>query len=211
MGACLLIAAVAHPAPSQLFLAAAWGLIVAVADGQPAAPADTAVVPPIFTSAAAAGDAPATSSAAATSTVAEPHALSPELAATISTALPQYQDASTPSAAANPKVDQPKNQIPRLPIVTLPQVTVREKRIREFTERESYTKQGLRELAEKRYMSWLDHLLYNQGIPGFMTPEGLAMAKFNAAEDRARAKEMADLGRLDAMKDPDEMPPAKSP
>jgi hypothetical protein len=191
---------------------AAWCLVVSAADGQPAAPAKAAAaVPPIFTSLAAAGDAPATSPAGPTSTAAELHALSPELVATISTALPKYRDPTDPSAALQAKADQPKNQIPRLPIVTLPQVTVRDKPIREFTERESYTKEGLRDLAAKRYLSWLDRVLYNQGIPGFMTPDGLAMAKYNEAEDHARAREMASLQQLDAMKDPDEKVPAKSP
>ncbi len=192
---------------------AAWGLVVSAAAGQTAPPPEgTAGVPPIFTSPAAAADSPPAPVTPAVAPAEGTHVLSPALAAAISTALRPYAapDTAAPAAVPGPAAE-PRNKVPRLPIVTLPKVTVRDRPIREFTERESYTKEGLRELAAKRYLSWLDHLLYNQGIPGFMTPEGLAMAKYHEAEDHARAREMADLQQLDAMKDPDQKPPAQAP
>ena len=44
-----------------------------------------------------------------------------------------------------------------------------------------------------------------------MTEKGLPMKEFDAAEDRARAKEMQGLWKLDALKDPDETPAALAP
>lgn len=200
----------AAPAPSPFRFAIALGGFVAGAAGQPVPPAEkTSAVPPVFTDPAAAVADPGAvlSPAPAPAPV---HAISSGLAATISTALPQYQDPSAPPAAAPASPGQPKNQVPRLPIVALAPVTVRERRLPDFTERETYTKAGLKELAEKRYLSWLDYLLLNQGLDHFMTEKSLPMAKFEEAEDHARVKEEADLWKLDAMKDPDETP-AKAP
>jgi len=221
MGVGFLIAAVAHPVRSQLCLLAALGGFVSHAGAQPAAPAaDKAEpLPPIFTEAPAANNpgsatAPAPTGPAATLSASpsgsppptsSPHAISSELAATISTALPQYQDPSAnPAPAAAPDV-MPRNQVPRLPIMLLPQVTVHEKRIREFTERESYTKKGLEELAVKRYLSDFDRYFLNRftlPIVG-ISKEDRAMQLFDQDEAIARGKEEAALWKLDAIKDPD--------
>ena len=192
----------------------ALGFLVSGVAAQTAPAADkAAAVPPIFTDPAAAADAPA-ATPPATPAPAVPHAISAELAAAILPTLPQYQDSSAQPAAPGAPSAPPRNQVPRLPILLLPPVTVHTKPIREFTERELYTEKGLKELAEKRYMSWLDHLLFNQGLDHFMVEKSLPMAKFEEAEDHERAQEMGELSKLDAMKDPDETPaaaPAKAP
>ena len=154
----------AHPAPSPFGLAALLGLLVSAAAAQPVPAAEKPeTAPPVFTDPAAAVAGPTVPAPLpGEATALSAHAMSSGLAAAISTALPQYQNPSAAAPAAAPApLAQPQNQVPRLPLETLPQVTVRSKRIREFTERESYTEKGLEELAEKRYMSWLDHLLYN--------------------------------------------------
>jgi len=131
---------------------------------------------------------------------------SPELAATISTALPQFEDPSAKPTAIPATTAKPKNQIPRLPVVTLPEVTVRERPIREFSERESYTKKGLEELVVKRYLSDFDRDFLNR----FTLPiigesnEYRAMQLYNQDERIRIAKEIGGLWRLDAIVDPSE-------
>ena len=201
------IRAVAYPAPMQLGLAIALLAIGSSGQAQTAATAKTqAVLPPVFTAAGAS----ALTAPDSTQTVPDrEHAVSPALSAALATVLPAYENASADSAQPA-AIDKPKNLIPRLPIVPLPQMTVRDRPIPEFTERESYTKKGLEELAETRYMSWLDHLLYNKGLDHFMVKEGLAMRLYDQDEDNARWKEIGDLRKLDAIKDPAQTAPASS-
>jgi hypothetical protein len=181
--------------------------------GAQSAPAPADSPPPIFTSPAAAADAaPAAKPGPA---VTAPPAISPQLAATISIALPQYQDPSATPAPVPAIADKPRNQIPRLlPIMLLPQVTVRERRIRDFTERESYTQKGLEELAVKRYLSDFDRYFLNRftlPIIG-VSKEQRAMALFDQDEAIARNREEADLWKLDAIKDPElKEGPAEAP
>jgi hypothetical protein len=206
------------PAPSQLCLLAALGLFVSSGRAQSAPAAEKAEpLPPVFTAAAAASPAAPAAPGAKTgaTAAATSHAISPDLAATISTALPQYQDPSAQLPPPPAAGDKPRNEIPRLlPFMLLPQVTVRERPIREFTERESYTRKGLEELAVKRYLSDFDRYFLNRftlPIVG-VSKEARAMQLFDQDEAIARNKEMGELWKLDAIKDPTLDPaPAKAP
>jgi hypothetical protein len=191
---------VAHPAPSSFYLVATLGWLIPGAWAQ-----TTPAVPPIFTSTATAIEAQTTP---AVTPAAPVHALSAELAATISPTLPHYQDPAAEPAAKPVPLGQPKNQVPRLPIVALPQVTVRTKRIRDFNERESYTSKGLQELAVKRYLSDFDRYFLNRfTIPIYgKSQKARAMALYDQDEYPNNWRAIYGYDRLPAPNDPPAIP-----
>lgn len=186
-----------------------WFFARAEAQPAPAAPDPAGPLPPVFVAPAAASPGPpAPATAAVLTAPPAAHAISPGLAATISTALPQFQDSAANAAPGPAAADRPRNRIPRLPVVTLPRVTVRERRIRDFTERESYTTKGLEALAVRRYLSDFDRYFLNRfTIPLYgQSQEARAMALYDQDEYINNWRAIYGYDRLPAPNDPPEIP-----
>ncbi len=165
-------------------------------------------MPAIFTPPAAGKPASAAAAPAVAAPAPSP-VISAALAASIATVLPAFP---APAAAPTTPAPPPRNRIPRLPAVVLPKVTVHDRRIREFTERETYTPAGLEDLAIRRYLSDFDRFFLNRiNLPIVGETNGdRALQLFDQDEKIARAREIAELWRLDAIKDPDR-PAAPTP
>lgn len=129
-----------------------------------------------------------------------PRAISSELAAQLSASMPKYQPPPpTPPPKAEEdlpdlrEIDKPKNTI-----VRLPKVVVQGQRPPVFTERNINTKQGLAQIAMRRYLSETDRVLNSFTIPLFSP---LSTAGGTSNENRAlgmyaedeRLKNMADI------------------
>jgi len=113
-----------------------------------------------------------------------------DIATALIDGLPRF-DSSKPNgntaAAEPPADDKPKNGI-----VRLPKYVVTEKRPPVFTERNSYTKQGLEDIAIKRYLNDFDSKILNRWYVPFLTASNGQRALQMYDED-ARLKNMTGL------------------
>lgn len=138
-----------------------------------------------------------------------PRSVSPELAAVMATVMPKYQYPSTLPKPVAVEADKPRNKIFRLPAIRLAAITVRQRSEHSnFTEREIYTEKGLEELAVKRYFTEFDYGVLNRfTLPLFGESSAVrAMRLYEHDEAIKNAKEIADLTRLEAIKDPPTKP-----
>lgn len=118
--------------------------------------------------------------------------ISPRLAAILAATLPPYVPA-TPRPVDRGTVARPGEENSDSNILLLPPYVVHGPRPPVFHEREVLTQRGLSELAQRRYITQLDHALNRYRIPLFgITCEARALAMY--AEDE-RLQNMADLDR----------------
>jgi hypothetical protein len=117
-------------------------------------------------------------------------AISDNVAAQLAARMPKYNPPPKPKPEEEDidlrEVDKPRNNI-----IRLPKIVVQEERPPVFRERDIHTRQGLAELAMRRYLTPTHRLLNNFYIP-FLTasPEQYAMTRY--AEDE-RLANMSDL------------------
>lgn len=126
-------------------------------------------------------------------------AISPEVAAQLSANTPKYA-APAPKPPPKPveelpdrrEIDKPKNTI-----IRLPEYVVREQKPAVLSERAVHTKQGLADLAVRRYISDADRALNRFTLPLFGTSVEQRALMMYAEEERLR--NMADLSDNAAM------------
>lgn len=126
-------------------------------------------------------------------------AISPEVAAQLSANTPKYT-APAPKPPPKPaeelpdmrEIDKPKNTI-----IRLPEYVVREQKPAVLSERAVHTKQGLADLAVRRYISDADRALNRFTLPLFGTSVEQRALMMYAEEERLR--NMADLSDNAAM------------
>ncbi len=121
-------------------------------------------------------------------------AISPEVAAQLAASRPKFTPVAPPPPPTKSEeelpdmreIDKPKNTI-----VRLPKYVVQEQRPPVFTEREIHTKQGLANLAMRRYLTETDRALNRFTLPLFgISNADRALAMY--AEDE-RLKNMGDV------------------
>ncbi len=121
--------------------------------------------------------------------------ISPRLAAALAATLPKYVPAPPTSAKTTGRgmVDRSDETGPDSDILQLPKYVVHGPRRPVFREHDLYTQRGLSELAQRRYITQLDHALNRFRIPLFgISCEARALAMY--AEDE-RLQNMAELDR----------------
>jgi hypothetical protein len=128
--------------------------------------------------------------------------ISDGVASALAASMPKYNPPPK-SDPADQDVDLREIDKPRNGIIRLPKYTVQEKKPPVFRERDIYTRGGLADLAQRRYLSATDRMLNRVTLPLFGTSsEARAMAMY--AEDErlnnmSELKENArDIGQLDA-------------
>ncbi|MSU23811.1 MAG: hypothetical protein EXS32_08310 [Opitutus sp.] len=151
-------------------------------DAQPVSPLAS---PPTATAASPAAPAP--------SAAKRPRAISPEAAAALAATMPKYAP-PPPRPPPTPEEDLPdlrETDKPRNAIIRLPKYIVQEPKSPIFRERDINTKQGLANIAMRRYLSEADRALNRFRLPLFgLSNAERALAMY--AEDE-RLKNMADL------------------
>lgn len=139
------------------------------------------------------GKAPAvqtTDSESANSRPKRERAISDNVAAQLAARMPKYNPPPKPKPEDEDidlrEVDKPRNNI-----IRLPKIVVQEQRPPVFRERDIYTRQGLAELAMRRYLTPTHRMLNTFYIP-FLTasPEEYALTRFAEEE---RLSNMSDL------------------
>lgn len=119
--------------------------------------------------------------------------ISPEVAAQLAAATPQFAPA-TPKPTPTPEEEQPDLRDidkPKNGIIRLPKVVVHEKPPPVFNEKTVSTKKGLADIAMRRYISETDRALNRLTLPIFgSSTEARALAMY---EEDERLKNMADL------------------
>lgn len=128
-------------------------------------------------------------------------AISNNVAAQLAARMPKYNPPPKPKPEDEDvdlrEVDKPRNNI-----IRLPKIVVQEARPPVFRERDIYTRQGLAELAMRRYLSPTHRLLNSFYVP-FLTgsPEQYAMARYAEDERLANMSDLNDtadtIGRTD--------------
>jgi len=117
------------------------------------------------------------------------HIQSAELTDALTSTMPKYNPPPKPSdhEVDLRDVDKPKNNI-----IRLPQVVVREQKSPVFTEREDLTKQGLNDLAMKRYLG-IDPSKMNSPLAATITRILFQSYATQQYQDAERLGNMADL------------------
>jgi hypothetical protein len=147
----------------------------------------------------------ATKGAADTNAVPTPaprrnRAISPEAAAALAAVAPKFAPPPPkPEKKPEDEVDAREVDKPKNGIIRLPKYVVREAKPPIFSEREIHTKQGLAELAIRRYLSETDQVLNRFHLP-FLSASNEERAMMMYAEDE-RLRKMSDTADLANMAD----------
>ncbi len=146
----------------------------------------------------------ATESDSATAQPKRERAISSNVAAQLAARMPKYNPPPKPKPEDEDvdlrEVDKPRNNI-----IRLPKIVVQEERPPVFRERDIHTRQGLAELAMRRYLTPTHRLLNNFYIP-FLTgsPEQYAMARYAEDERLANMSDLNDTADTISRTDPRE-------
>jgi hypothetical protein len=178
--------------PSLPLLVAALGLgaLTASAQTAPAAPAPAAAAPsPVFAPGASLETPVPVAPPVEDNHGDQRHIQSAELADALTSTMPKYSPPPKPSEteADLRDTDKPKNGI-----IRLPQYVVREPKSPVFTERESLTRQGLNDLAMKRYLG-IDPSKMNSPLAAAVTRLLFQSYASQQYADAARLGNISDL------------------
>jgi len=181
------------PLVSSLIICAALAGAVTgfAADPQPAADSTsmTITLPPILSAAPAATETQGVGAqpVSAPAAPARPRAISSGVAAMLATNMPKFVPQAPKPASADGDVDsQYENEQPRNGIIRLPKMVVREPRPIIFSERAIHTKQGLADLAFRRYISETDRALNRFTLPLFGISAQARALQMYAEDERLR-------------------------
>jgi hypothetical protein len=117
------------------------------------------------------------------------HIQSSELTDALTSDMPKYAPPPKPTEPEASATDKPKNGV-----VRLPQYVVREPKSPVFTERESMTKQGLNDLAMKRYLG-LDPSKMNSPLAAAITR---VLFQSYASQEYADAERLSNISDLNS-------------